>query len=378
MPPARFRLLFRQATWAALAGLLGTAQAAESTLKLTAEQIRTAGIEFAPATAPDHGAGASLQLTGRVIVPNEDLDLVLAQTGGRVQSVLVNPGQSVRAGQPLVRLHSAQVLATQRELIAARARREAASQRAARDEALHAEGIIARNRLEQSRAMLAEADAALHEQQQLLRLAGMSAGALAAIRSAADISPLLVLTARRNGNVLQQLVAPGEAVEAGQPLLRIATLNALWIELQAPREAAQRIRNGDRVRIQGCEREARVIASALQFDEHSQTIQVRAELRNPAGCVAPNQFVETRVTPGGGSGSGLVQVPAISVVQLQGTDYVFVRSQNGVIPRAVVVERRTGQTAWIQDGLAVGEQVASAGLAAIKGSWLGLGTTESP
>jgi multidrug efflux pump subunit AcrA (membrane-fusion protein) len=277
-----------------------------------------------------------------------------------------------------VRLHSAQVLATQRELIAARARREAASQRAARDEALHAEGIIARNRLEQSRAMLAEADAALHEQQQLLRLAGMSAGALAAIRSAADISPLLVLTARRNGNVLQQLVAPGEAVEAGQPLLRIATLNALWIELQAPREAAQRIRNGDRVRIQGCEREARVIASALQFDEHSQTIQVRAELRNPAGCVAPNQFVETRVTPGGGSGSGLVQVPAISVVQLQGTDYVFVRSQNGVIPRAVVVERRTGQTAWIQDGLAVGEQVASAGLAAIKGSWLGLGTTESP
>lgn len=370
-------LLFRRAMWTALACLAGAAVAAEPPIRLSAEQMQTAGIAFSRAAAPDNAAGASLQLTGRVVVPNGELELVLAQTDGRVESLLVNPGQQVRAGQALVRLHSAEILATQRELIAARAHAEAASQRATRDEALHAEGIIALNRLEESRAMLAAADATLREQQQLLRLAGMSAAALEALRGAEDISPSLVLNARRNGRVLQQLVAPGEAVMAGTPLLHIASLELLWVELQASRTVAQRIHEGDAVQIDGCSTPARVIASALQLDPLSQTVEVRAELRAPAGCIAPNQFVAARVTPRGAA-PGLVQIPASALVQHQGNNYVFVRDASGLIPRVVSVERRAGNTAWIAAGLAINEEVASAGLAAIKGSWLGLGATETP
>jgi RND family efflux transporter MFP subunit len=369
--------LFRHAVWASLACFIGTAAAAETSLNLSADQLRIAGVEFARAAAPDSSAGASLQLTGRVVVPNGELQLVLAQTGGRVESLLVNPGQAVRAGQALARLYSAEILATQRELIAARARSQAAGQRAARDEALHAEGIIARNRLEESQAMLAEADAELREAQQLLRLAGMSTDALDAIRTAEDISPLLVLTARRPGKVLQQLVSPGEAVAAGTPLLRLATLDVLWIELQATRAAALGIHEGDQVQVDGCDQVARVIASALQVDAQSQTIGVRAEMRNPAGCIAPNQFVEARVAPRSAQ-PGLVQIPAAGLVQHEGRNYVFVRAAGGLQPRVVSVERRTGDTAWIADGLAIGEEVASAGLAAIKGSWLGLGAAETP
>lgn len=355
-----------------------TAGAAEPQLRLTPEQLATAGVAFTRVAAPGGEAGASLQLAGRVIVPNAGLEQVLAPIPGRIEAMLVNPGQAVRAGQPLLRLYSAEFLAMQRELIAARASWEAAKARAGRDEALHAEGIIARTRLEESRAQLAEAEARLGEQRQLLRIAGLPEAAVAAIRSSADMRPLLTLSASRAGSVLRQLAEPGMAVQAGEPLLRIGRLDVLWIELQATREQALRIRNGDSASIAGCARTGTVVAAALQLDDQNQTIAVRVELRDAAGCIAPNQFVEARLAPRA-AGSALVQVPASSLVQHQGRSYVFVRNADGVAPRAVEVERRSAAAAWVGGNLKVGEEVASAGLAAIKGSWLGLGAgTEAP
>jgi RND family efflux transporter MFP subunit len=350
--------------------------AAEPELRLTAAQLATAGVTFSPAIRPAAEAGASLQLAGRVVVPNAGLEQVLAPVPGRIEALLVDPGQTVRTGQPLLRLYSADFLAMQRALVGARARWQAASARAGRDEALHAEGIIARNRLEESRAQLVEAEAQLGEQRQLLRIAGLPDAAIAALRTAADIQPLLTLAARRDGSVLQQLASPGAAVEAGAPLLRIARLDKLWIELQATRDQALRIRNGDSATVAGCARAGKVIAAALQLEERSQTVTVRVELPQTDGCVAPNQFIEARLAPRAG-GAGLVQVPAASLAQHQGRTYVFVRSPGGVAPRQVEVERRSPTAAWISGGVQAGDQVASSGLAAIKGSWLGLGAASS-
>jgi membrane fusion protein, heavy metal efflux system len=313
-----------------------------------------------------------MQLSGRIVVPNRSLEVVLAPSAGRVEALLVDPGQLVRPGQPLARLHGAEILTMQRELVTSRAQAQAVRTRASRDEQLHADGIIARNRLEETQALLADAEARLREQIQLLQLAGMSAAAVGRIQTAADIQPVLILNARRAGSVLQQLVTPGEAVEAGTPLLRIASLDVLWAELQATREQAARIRVGDRALVSGCSRAGKVLASALQLNDASQTIAVRVELSQAAGCVAPNQFVEARLAPAAAA-AGLVQVPAASVVQHQGGFYVFVRGAQGVEPRIVTVERRSDRGAWISGAVRPGDAVASTGLAAIKGSWLGLG-----
>ncbi len=346
--------------------------AAEPPLKLSAEQLRIAGADFTRIVAPDEASGVSLQLAGPVVVPNSALEQVLAPLPGRVESLLVNPGETVRAGQALARIHSAEFLAMQRELLGARARWQVARSRASRDAALHAEGIIARNRLEEGEAQLAEAEALLGEHRQLLRLAGLSDAAVEALRSASDMKPVLTLYARRGGSVLQQLAAAGDAVEAGTPLMRVAPLDVLWIELHATREQAARIQPGDTARVAGCAQPGKVIASSLQLESTSQTVTVRVELRQTGGCVAPSQFVEAQLAPRAQL-AGLVQVPASSLVRHQDAGYVFVRTADGVVPRRVVVERRASDAAWVRGELRVGEEVASAGLAAIKGSWLGLG-----
>jgi RND family efflux transporter MFP subunit len=349
--------------------------ATEAPVVLSPEQLVAARVVLTRATKVEVAAagqdGASMLLAGRIVVPNAALDLVLAPAAGRVESLLVSPGEKVRAGQALARLFSAEFLSLQRELVAARTRAGIARSRAERDASLHEEGIIARNRLEESRAQLAEAEATLSEQTQLLQLAGLSPVAVARIRNAADINPLLTLTARRAGRVLQQIAEPGQAVDAGQTLFRLASLDTLWAELQATREQAARIRTGDKATFKGCSSIGSVIAASMQLDSQSQTTTVRVDLPAGASCFTPNEYVQAQLTtrPAG----ALVVVPGSSLVQRQGHNYVFVRTPAGLQPVQVAVERRTSTSAWISGSVQPGDQVASAGLAAIKGSWLGLG-----
>jgi membrane fusion protein, heavy metal efflux system len=370
----RYRLLL---LWAA-AIIAIPAVAAEPLIRISPEQLRNAGVAFEPAQAVNDtqsqlgDGGATLRLTGRATIPNSALEVMLAPVSGRIESLLVNPGQAVRAGQPLARIHSAELLGLQRGLVSARAQADVALARAARDATLFAEGIIARNRLLESEAVLAEAAARLQEQQQLLRLAGMTAAAIARIKGAADISPLLTIATRRDGTVVQQSAGPGQQVAVGDPLFQVATLDTLWLELQATREQALRIAPGNRVAVPGCKATASVIAAGLQLDSQSQTVTVRAELKNAAGCLAPNQYVEGRVVPRP-SGPDLLRVPESGLIQRDGRDYVLVREGNGLRPVQVEVERRADGAAWIRGGLKVGSAVASRGLAALKGSWIGLG-----
>jgi RND family efflux transporter MFP subunit len=357
-------------------GGLCAAEAPVQKITLNAAQAQAGGVNFSAARTVDAGAapvgaGLSLRLSGRAVVPNAALDQVLAPVEGRIEALLVDPGQNVRPGQPLVRIRSAQILELQRELIAARARATLTEARAKRDLQLNSEGIISRNRLLESEAAATEADATLRAQLQMLRLAGFSEAALGRIQEARDIVPVVTLAAPRAGRVLQQSVTVGQSVATGDPLLRVASLDRLWVEMQATREQAQGIRTGDAVAVAGCPESGRVIASSVLLDSQSQTVTVRAELPRAADCLAPNQFVEAQVSPR--AAAGLLAVPEASVVQHAGSSFVFLRTSDGVQPVAVKVERRANGSAWVRGKLDAGAQVASSGLAAIKGSWMGLG-----
>jgi cobalt-zinc-cadmium efflux system membrane fusion protein len=261
-------------------GPLSAADTSAQKIPMNAAQLRAGGVTFSATKPVDAGvapagAGYSLRLSGRVVVPNAALDQVLAPVEGRIEALLVDPGQNVRAGQALVRIRSAQVLELQSALIGARARAQLASSRAQRDQQLNAEGIISRNRLLESQAAATEAEAALRAQSQMLRLAGFSEAALARIQDAGDIAPAVTLAAPRAGRVLQQSVTAGQSVAVGDPLLRVASLDRLWIEMQATREQAQGIAAGDAVAVAGCPDAGRVIASAVLLDAQSQTLTVR-------------------------------------------------------------------------------------------------------
>ena len=360
---------------ALLVHALPVSAAEEAVLKLTAQQRQTAGIVIEAVRSAEQPAAVAQQgqlLPGRVVVPNERRDVVLAGVSGRLEALLVNPGDSVRAGQALLRLYSAELVSLQRAFLGARSSQELAHKRLLRDEALFADGIISESRLQDSRDQALQAAAAEQEQSQLLQLAGLSTAALAKLRSAADLTARVTLLAPRGGRVLELPEAVGSQVEAGAVLLQLAATDLLWLELQATREQLLQVAVGDSAEVAGCPVRGKVLAAGGQLDAATQTGLVRVAITAAGSCLAPGQFVQASLLPSAAP-AGSVIVSSEAVVQRGGKDYVFVAVEAGLLPVAVQVLRRQGSVTVLRSGVSAGTRIAGKGLAALKGSWMGLG-----
>jgi len=326
---------------------------------------------------PGRTVADGLLLQGTAVLPAQQSDMVSMPVVGVVQAVLVAPMQAVRAGQPVARIMSPELAQWQREWLLAETQARLAQSKAQRDEQLFADGIVSEHRRNESKAQYEMAALTAREHRQALRLAGVSEAALAkaAAGSPEALSPLLTLVAPVAGTVLEQLAAPGQRLEAGSPVARIARGGRLVIELQASAQQAQLLRVGDTLTVDGCQAPARLTALSPQLSSATQGVQLRAELTRREDCLRINQFVQLRWQGGAGRGAAKIfSVPAAAVVQQGGRQYVFVRQPQGFLATPVTTGAGSGGELLVTSGLKAGDEVAVQGVAAIKGAWLGLGT----
>jgi cobalt-zinc-cadmium efflux system membrane fusion protein len=329
------------------------------------------------AVQPRAAGATGLVLQGTVVLPAQQSDLVSMPVSGVVQSVLVSPMETVRAGQAVARITSPQLVEWQREWLLAEAQTRLAQGRARRDEQMFLDGIVSEHRRNESRAQYEMASLAARERRQALRLAGMGEAALAQAAATASLSPQLTLVAPVAGTVLEQSVVPGQRLEAGSPVARIVRSGRLAMELQAAAAQAQALRVGDLLAVDGCKLPARIAAISVQVSSVTQGVMLRAELTGSEDCLRINQFVQVHslgpATARAAEGSASWSVPAQAVVQHAGRSYVFVRQPQGFRAVAVQTGIGGGSDTAIVSGLKAGDEVAVKGVAAIKGAWLGLG-----
>lgn len=361
-----------------LAGVLATVSlaagaqgAAETIIKLDAAQQRRAGVQtVAVGAAPaQDGATSGQQLAGTVVAAPEGTAVLSSIVGGVVRQVHVSPLQEVRANTPVVTLFSQQLVEWQRDYLQLATQATLAQRKLTRDEALFADGVIARSRLEESRAAAMQASVMASERRQALRAAGMGQPQLLRLLERQAMSPALTLTAGAAGTLLESPLSPGQRVEAGVPLARIAKSGALWLELQATPQLAAQLKVGDAVQVAGCGA-ARVQALSPQLNAGNQSVLVRARMERGDGCLKLNQYVQATVAakPAGG-----MLLPASALVRRGAASYVFVQRGAGFAAVPVTAAPAGAEAMWMRGALPAGSQVAVRGLAAIKGAWLGLG-----
>lgn len=337
-------------------------------LLLQAAQLRAHGIELAPA-----GAGTALRgatLPAQVVVPTAQLRVVAAPLGGVVDSLLAAPGETVRRGQPLARLASREVLELQRDAAQAGSQAALLQQNLARDEKLFAEGLIAEARLQATRAAAAQAATQASERRQGLQWAGAG--------GSGGIAPLLTINAPISGVVLEQSAQTGQRVEATAPLYRIAALSPLWLEIQAPLATASTLRVGQALRLPELGLEARLIAVGRAVDPASQSVLLRAEVRQGAERLTPGQMLAVEL-PGAGPAQAQARLPAAAVVRNGEQHLVFVRHSRddksgaqhfAALPVRIVAQ---GGDSVTVDGLKGDEMLVVRGASALKAMLLGIG-----
>ncbi|MHB8093997.1 MAG: efflux RND transporter periplasmic adaptor subunit [Candidatus Aminicenantales bacterium] len=316
--------------------------AAEASVTLSPEAVTAADIRTAPA--------AIRALSRRITAPGEleynprRLAHLTARTSGRIERVFAFAGDRVRAGQVLAEIYSPDYMAIQAEYLQA-------ADRAARYAGDPSEAGMARAILESAR--------------ERLLLVGAAAAEVDALRSSPVPRPLLPVRAAWSGTVIEASVLPGDHVELGTNLFRLADLSTLWAGLRIQERDLPAIKSGAEVEIRtqaypGDVFRGRLLLVGDALDTETRTIISRAEVPNPAGRLKTGMYVEA-VFEGSGERKALV-VPESSIQDDEGRSVVFVQTgERTFARRAVVAGEQTSGFVEILKGLTEGDTVVVSG-----------------
>jgi RND family efflux transporter MFP subunit len=329
---------------------------------LDEREIRTAGIATTP-IIPETSE-LELSLPGTVSIPPQQLRVVAAPAGGLVETVLVAADETVAAGQPIVTLRSPDLVEAQRQFLAALSDEALAADRLRRTRMLIEARATPERELRVAETEAAHAKARLDERSQILALMEMSETEIETLRTTRKIVSSVKVHAPISGTVVARNASPGQRVEPAAPLLSIAELDPLWVNLQVPAARLQAVSVDARVILPAYGVEGRVIRIGRTVDSATQSAVVVAEIDSAGGTVRPGLAVAATIKIGQ-NGASQWSVPSTAVVRHRDRTWVFVRGDKGFRAKSVEVIAETAARASIRGPLSPGERVADRGIVAL-------------
>ncbi|MDD3608117.1 MAG: efflux RND transporter periplasmic adaptor subunit [Halothiobacillaceae bacterium] len=377
MNPWFFRLAFGMVCLSAVARA-GTPVEGQGFERLHIEEGRLARVDLSLASPERADYVPLARGLARVAVGASGgvAQVVSAPAEGRIVSLARGEGDAVRANEPLLVLDSPARAERVSLWRSARALLEQAQQVLARDRALHAEGLIARKRLEESTLAFAEARNALDAARERLRQLGLSDARIESMSvETGEPAGQLVVRAPVDGRIAGLRVAPGQRVAAADALLSLLPDSGTWLWLPVSASVAAGVRPTDTLRVEGCASSAPVVAVEPRADPQSQTVTLRARMQGdcPAlfdGLRVPASL-QTRME------GAAWRVPGAALVRREGRDYLFVRDEAGVLVLPVTLLARDGEAVILRgERLSAEVSVVVQGIAQLKAHWLGMGGGE--
>ncbi len=341
-------------------------------LKFSAEQMQALDITTAAPVLLDARSGQAL--SAWVVVPPAHDHAITSRYAGIISQLLVGNGDQVRAGQPLLRLSSAEHLRQQVNYLEALSAFQLAQADLNRDAALFKAGVIPERRLLETRVRQRTAQSILSEQAQLLRIAGFSDAELDALKQQSRMQPQLVLRAPVDGTVRGLSVVTGKGVNEGEVLLRVAATEKLWLETNINAEASQTLRVGMPMMVVDMPLSGHLRAIDESVDPETNTLKVWAELDDSTIRVRPGQLLSLRFSLG--EDGPRLAVPSTAVVHQSGRSYVFVRRGDVISVVPVQLLGREDDLVIVSGDLTPRSQVAVRGVSVLKAAWNGMGGGE--
>lgn len=346
---------------------IGNVNAADVLMSLA--QQKSLGVVVAP--VGKNNLLSSRRFPAEIVIPVGQERIVSAPQSGLLDQMHVAAGQTVKKGQVIAHLISPDLLGLQRDYLQALTQKSLATKALARDTELLKDGIIAQRRHLETESAHDEASANLAQRKQALKLAGMSDGAISKLSPSAGMMSGLSLVAPISGQVLEQMVTTGQRVDMAMPIYRIAKMSPLWLEIHAPLEGLPFVKEGMQVQVPKLQASGHLIAVIRSVNKADQTLHLRAEITKGAEKLSPGQFVEAEINLGGQS--QYFSVPKSALARQGASALVFAQTQAGFKPIKVTIISEQGDDAVVDAPFVGTEKIAVSGIAAIKGTWLGLG-----
>lgn len=339
-------------------------------LTLNADQKQTLGITTAP--LPPKQQGELAGMPAQVVIPGNQLFTISTPLAAMVEQTLVGVGDTVKKGEVLATLQSPALAEAQRGLVQASTQAQLAHDNLSRDEKLWQDGIIAESRYRTTQSQYREASAALSERKQMLKLSGMSDNAIAQLQGGSNLNSLLSVTSPIDGVILEKSASSGQRVEAAIPLFKVAKLDPLALEIQAPLSSTRGLKIGATVNVTAYGATGKLTAIGRSLSGGNQTILLRALIHKGVEALRPGQFVEASIDTTS-EGEAQWNVPNSALARFSGKTRVFVETPKGFRGEPVTVLHEGAQSSLIAGKFKGDEKIAVQGVSALKAQMMGIG-----
>ena len=306
-----------------------------------------------------------LRLAGNVTYNAFKTTPVFSPIGGPVHEILVAPGETVQAGQPLLTVNSPDYSAARSAYLKARDAFFLADKVYTRSQDLYAHGAVAEADLQQAESSRSQAHADLQASEDMLRALGIK-DPEAMIKNPPKTTLQIPLPAPVGGEIVERLVGPGQLLQAGATqVFTISDMSTVWVLVNVYQSDVGYVRVGDWVDITTDTYpkvfHGRISYVAPALDPNTRTLQARIVTGNPNKILKKDMYVTAMLQ------AGLIRdaltVPDAAVLRdTENMPFVYAQSGANQFARRLVKigDSQDGRT-QITDGLKEGERVVGDG-----------------
>jgi len=318
-------------------GRHATASSSEADLRVPVDKASARALDIELETVSRQVLAQTIRTVATVVPDESRIAHVHTRIAGWVEHLDVNTtGEAVRAGQPLARIFSQELLSSQTEYLAARTYAVAA-------------GITS---------------AVISSGRTRLGVLGMTPAEIDAIEETGEPKKVLTVLAPQSGVVINRGVTVGTSVDPSTTLLTIANLERVWVVAEVPEADVPTVHVGTVVELDfpGSGRPAftaRVDFIYPTLSERTRTLRIRLSAPNPTGMLRPGLY-GTAVFEA--TGQHVITVPRTAVIDTGLQQHVFVATGDRFEPRRVLVGAQLADRVEVREGLQVGEQVVASGV----------------
>lgn len=307
-------------------------------VKVSLDRVQRSGVRTEAAEA--RVLVQPVRAIGTVAIDESKLTVVTMRSAGYIEDLFVNDtGRTVRAGEPLFRVYSPDIINAQIDMRISL-------------------GAVQRG------VSSTDGNQSVSGAMQRLRNFGVPESRINELREAGVNPRTLDWPAPVSGVVLSKRVINGQRVEAGDELYRIADLSTMWVIADVAEADVGAIKLGTRAQITfraypNEPVEGRVTLIYPEVKAETRTARVRIEVPNPDSRLKADMYADV-VFRTGANEAPVVTVPNSAVIDSGSQQLVLVaRGEGRFEPRPVKLGRRGDGYREVLDGVREGEEVVT-------------------
>ncbi|WP_339920797.1 efflux RND transporter periplasmic adaptor subunit [uncultured Flavobacterium sp.] len=297
-----------------------TEEATPSIASLTAEQIKTVGIQYG--TIEQKQLTATLQANGALRVPNNNKANATSLYGGVIKTINVQLGDYVKKGQLIATIANPQFIQLQEEYLSTSSKIIFAEQEVVRQKELNEGNAGALKNYQSANAELKSMRTRRASLQQQIQLMGINPNNL----NNSNLRSSLSVTSPISGTISNVFSKIGSYVDVSSPVAEIVDNSQLHLDLNVFEKDLPMLKVGQIIHFRitnnsGQDYNAKVYSIGAAFENDSKSIPVHATVQGNKSGLIDGMNITAIVSL---NDVTTTAIPNEAIVSADGKDYIFI------------------------------------------------------